>query len=256
MWHACVCKCEQSVSAFVAALSSDPPHREIPYADVHYGHQIEAMVLEGKRPRFPAIKASSEPQQSIQKEYVKLAEYCWDKIAERRPSFEDVVSTLFLSHQELRRRIAEEGGKETEESSNSASENSSELKTDNSGHTGTDSRPPESPDLLPRRVSHASSDSSLTAGAGAAHSSASPALPGSARLHVKCGTLEAKFRVSASSSFAALLVECRKKFKLAEIIEVELQDADGYTVLPSDVIGLVFPAYEKEEIGMRVAPLH
>ena len=50
--------------------------REMPYSDMHYGHQIEAAVLEGKRPRFPALKATAEPLMSVQKEYCKLAEYC------------------------------------------------------------------------------------------------------------------------------------------------------------------------------------
>lgn len=207
-------------------------------------------MVEGRRPRFPSIKSGSEALQSVQKEYTKLAEYCWDKTAEKRPSFDDVVSVLFISLQELKRRVSEDAGKEAEDSS--ASE---ELKNDTSNDYKAASEI-KVRDVSVSSLAESEEDRTKRRGTLLDVTPPLPPLPtGSARLVMKYGAQEAKFRVAASSTFAALVAECKKKFKIADSVsELEMQDAEGYIVVASDIIGLVFPNFEKEPILLRIMP--
>lgn len=58
---------------------------QTPFKDLRYAEVMRAIIVEGKRPQF-------EPD--TQEDYVALAQLCWDRDPQRRPSFDMVLEEL------------------------------------------------------------------------------------------------------------------------------------------------------------------
>lgn len=89
--------------------------REMPFTEYKYGHQIEQAIADGaspccisqlnafpgKRPKFAPPKDAGSRDVDLAKELAKLGEYCWERVPDKRPSFDDIVTVLSNSLQVL-----------------------------------------------------------------------------------------------------------------------------------------------------------